>query len=398
MLKNPSLIVTYLYLSVLVLLPFSRLAELPILILSIIGIIAVFKQKLNFQSPRVKVLNIVFFSYLIMILISSLDSYWTEKSLLVGFASFRFYFATLALLAFINKDHYKLLVQLVSLYTIFLALDALFQYFIGFNLIGRQSYPDRLNGMFGLHHAKLGPFLALLFPLVLITLKNHSKAFKWFAILAIVSSVLLSGTRSAWIMIIFTGLAYFFFFVKENKLRILSSFSLLILILLTTLWMISPEFQQRIQRSTTLFQGSEKAIDHALANRLPIWQSSVNMIQAHPINGVGAHAFRKAYPEFAEEDDFWLQQGGVGMHAHHWLLEVLSETGLIGLSLFIFAIIKLIRFIKPQIHSKYTWAFSIALFSAFLPITSIYSIFASFWSICLWIVGSALILVSHNNE
>jgi O-antigen ligase len=396
--KRISFIVLILFFSVLFLLPFSRLSELPILILSILGLTSLFTTKTIFQSNRFKILTTVYLCYLVMILVSALDSYWPQKSFLVGLASLRFYLASCALLAYLKQKHFIILINLISYFIVFLAVDALFQYFAGFDLIGRYSYPGRLNGMFGEHHAKLGPLLALFFPIVLISLQNKKPLIRWLAVFVVSITILLSGTRSAWIMLLFTVFAYFFYHVKQKRILLLIKSSLASILLIICLWFISADFQQRIQRSLAVFQGTEKSLDFALADRLPIWESSINMIKKHPINGVGAHAFRKAYPEFAEKDDVWQKNGGVGMHAHHWILEVLSETGLIGLMLILFAIIKLFQFLKPFTQSKYTWAFGIALISAFLPITSSYSIFASFWSICIWIVGIGLILVSVKDE
>lgn len=391
-------IIIGLFIGVLFLLPFSRLAELPILILSIIGIVLLIKQKIPFKSERIKTLTIVYFCYLFMILISAIDSYWPDKTFIVGLASLRFYLASLAIITVLKPHHFKLLINIIAMFALFLAIDALIQYFLGFDLIGRQSYPGRLNGIFGEDHAKLGPLLALLFPFLLISLQNTKTWIRWIAVLITLISVTLTGTRSAWIMLIFTSIVYFFYHIKQKRIQLIIKSTIATFILLLSLWFISPEFKQRIDRSFALFQGSEESIDFALANRLSIWKSSINMINAHPINGVGAHGFRKAYPKFAEKGDYWQQNGGVGMHAHHWILEVLSETGLIGFLIIIYAITRLFRFIKPYFNQKYSWAFSISLISAFLPITSTYSIFASFWSICIWFVGCGLILVSLENE
>jgi O-antigen ligase len=395
---NQSLLVLILFFSVLLLLPFSRFAELPILILAIIGIIAFISNKVELQSSSFKLLSLVYLCYFTMIIISAIDSYWSDKTWLVGLASLRFYLATCALLAYLKAKHTRVLIILISYFTIFMAIDALIQYFLGYDLIGRESYPGRLNGLFGENHAKLGPLMALLFPISLIAFQNYKPTMRWIAVLSIIFSILLSGTRSAWIMMTFTIIAYFFYHVKQKRTQLAVKSLIATAFLVISLWVLSPEFQKRIDRSLAIFQGSEQAIDFALANRLSIWKTSINMIKSHPINGVGAHAFRKAYPEFSENDDVWQLNGGVGMHAHHWLLEVLSDTGIIGLSLIIFAILRLYKFIKPNFQRPYVWAFTVSIITAFLPITSTYSIFASFWSICIWIIGSGLILVSMSDE
>lgn len=363
------------------------------------GIFGLVKHRKSLvKNKSFSLLSVVYFCYLGMILFSALDSYWQNKTLIVGIASLRFYFSSIALLLYLRHEHFGWLVKLISALVVLWSFDAILQYFIGVDLIGRSSYPDRLNGVFGEHHAKLGPVLALFLPTVMIAFKNHNPMIRWLVTLAIIVTIILTGTRSAWIMMLFTLVAYWFHHVKQRRFILLFKSFIVTGILVASLWFISPEFQKRIDRSIKAFDGSQSGLDHALADRLPIWNTSLAMIQQHPINGVGAHAFRKAYPQFASDGDIFQKNGGVGMHAHHWFLEILSDTGFIGLLLFSFALMKLIQFIRKHYNGDYSWVFLIALTSAFLPITSTYSIFASFWSICLWFCGTGLIVTSKRSE
>jgi len=396
---NPSKTTLGLYISVLFLLPFSRLAELPILMLCLIGIYGVIKhRRLLLESSRFKILTLVFACYFLMVLISAVDSYWQEKSLMVALASLRFYLAGLALLIYVKHRDISWMMRVVGVLAIVWSVDAIFQYFVGIDFIGRASYPGRLNGVFGEHHAKLGPVLALLLPLTMIVLKQTHPAVRWFALFTLAMVILLSGTRSAWLMMFFSFFAYWFHHVKQRRFLLLFKGLVVSVVMLVTLWFISSEFQDRIDRSFQALQGTQKGVDFALANRLSIWETSWQMFVQNPINGIGAHAFRKAYPQFAENDDFWQAKGDVGMHAHHWFLEILAETGLIGLLLMSLAIYKLMVFVKQHFHQEYSWPFWVALLSAFLPFTSTYSVFASFWSLCLWFVGTGLILVSRKHD
>ena len=394
-----SLWVLGLLLSVIILLPFSRLAELPILFLSLTGIYACVSQWKTLKSnPQFHILTIVFGCYFLMVMISALDSYWQIKTLTVAIASMRFYLSTIALLIFIRSKHFPILIKSITIIVIFISFDALFQSYFDVDVIGRTSYEGRLNGVFGESHPKLGPVLALFLPVAMVGLRGYPSLARWICIVSAIVVIVLSGTRSAWIMMVFTLLAYWFYHVKKRRIQLLIKALLVAVIMLGSLWSISSEFQQRVDRTLTMFNGTEAGLDYALADRLPIWKAAWNMIEDHPINGIGAHAFREAYPQFAGADDIWQQKDGVGMHAHHWVLEVISETGLIGLFLISFAIFKLLVFVKGHYHPNYSWAFMIALFSAFLPITSTYSIFASFWSICIWLVGSSLLMVSRSDD
>ena len=399
MLNNKSKIVLALYVLVMVLLPFSRLSELPILILSIIGIIGLLKNwQTLIKQARFRTLGAVYLSYLFMVLLSASDSYWQDKTLIVAISSIRFYLATIALICYLRPAQFVQFIRIITILLIFWAVDAMIQYFFGVDLLARSSYPGRLNGIFGQHHVKLGPVLALLLPIAIIGLQKSQALLRWSSIFVIIITILLSGTRSAWLMMLFTLLAYWWHHVKQRRLQLLLKTSIAAVVMLFSLWFISPDFQQRINRSMAIFQGTEQGIDFALANRLEIWSSAWQMFVHHPINGIGAHAFRKAYGDYAQANDSWQQQGGVGMHAHHWLLEILAETGIIGLLLMLIAIVQLVRFIQKNYNSSYSWAFLIALIAAFLPITSTYSMFASFWSICIWFIGAGLLTVSHKDD
>ena len=69
------------------------------------------------------------------------------------------------------------------------------------------------------------------------------------------------------------------------------------------------------------------------------------MIAAHPVNGVGVRGFRYAYPQYAPANDHFVVSAeacGVGegaCHAHQLVLEVLTETGVLGLVLWLAAVV-----------------------------------------------------------
>jgi O-antigen ligase len=95
----------------------------------------------------------------------------------------------------------------------------------------------------------------------------------------------------------------------------------------------SSRFGARVERTLLALQGTDAALDEASAGRLSIWGTALAMSAAHPLTGVGVRGFRYAYPEYAAEKDRFVDAtGGTGAaHAHQIVLEVLSETGAIGL-------------------------------------------------------------------
>jgi O-antigen ligase len=62
-------------------------------------------------------------------------------------------------------------------------------------------------------------------------------------------------------------------------------------------------------------------------------EAGIKMIQAQPISGIGLGAYKSSYPEFTTE-----RPARKNIHAHNIYLGITAETGLLGLSAFLFAI------------------------------------------------------------
>lgn len=379
------------------LLPFGRLSEIPVLILAVSGIGVILRHRvLLSKQPWFIGLTVLSGLYFLLTLISALDSYWPQKSLLVSFGSWRFYFMGVAVLWLTTaRQHHNraglysakeltiLMTRIMAIMALFWSLDAIVQAVVGYDLFARQSYPGRLTGIFG-DNVKLGPVLALMLPMVLMWTRLQQRWIRWLSLVAMLVAILLSGTRSAWLMMIFIGFLFAWQFLPKSRWQTLLKAGLLVLVMGWVMAMLVPDFQQRIDRSAQILTDQDNALDYALADRLPIWHSAWEMYKKHPINGVGARAFRKAYPHFAEDNDPWLAQDGVSLQAHHWVLELMAETGTLGFVFGLALIFIYISVVKNKYKHPTVWPYATALLAAFLPVVSLYSIFSSFWSICLW--------------
>ncbi|VAW47447.1 hypothetical protein MNBD_GAMMA02-441 [hydrothermal vent metagenome] len=382
------LAVVMLLVSIIALLPFGRLAEVPIMVLMVWGMLLLVR---NFNTLTIldafKPLTYAFIAYFALTLISAIDSYWPEKSVLIALASLRFYLMGLVVIYYANRVLLQQVIKWVVVLMVIWTVDALIQSMLGQNIFGQESYPGRLTGVFG-QNVKLGPMLALMLPLVMIQMCRYQAWLRWLVVALIVLVVLLSGTRSAWLMMGFVLMIFWWHHAKYHKggrrwLLLLKS-ATLATVAVVVLWFASNDFQQRIDRSLGLLQTDVKAMDFALADRLPIWKTALNMYVDHPINGVGARAFRQVYKEYSEPGDIWVAGNGGGLHAHHWVLELLAETGTIGLILMLWLMVMVTRYVNKGFQSNLIWPFGVALMAAMLPVISLYSLFSSFWSICLW--------------
>jgi O-antigen ligase len=193
---------------------------------------------------------------------------------------------------------------------------------------------DRLSGVLGPCNLKLGIVLASLSPFALDAAGRRFGRGGWLlAATAIGLVVLLAGARAAWLtyalVLLWSGLR------QLGWRRLLGVFLLGALLLLAAA-AVSPPVAERLHRSTAALTGEARGVDHALSGRARIWSAAVCMTRAHPVNGVGARGFREAYPACDPGHGSLAAWGeGPALHAHQLVLEVLSETGVLGLLLWL---------------------------------------------------------------
>ena len=201
--------------------------------------------------------------------------------------------------------------------------------------LGSRESADRLSGIFGAGNLKLGLVLASLSPFALAWARERAGRWAWtLAAMAMGIVILLAGARAAWLtyalVLLFSG------WQTYRSKRLMALLALTGVLIATLSWFGSSNFRERITRSVAAVQVNRLNVDHALSFRLSVWGTATRMIVAHPINGVGARGFRYAYRQYASPDDPFLRGDQTGaFHAHQILLEILSETGLIGLLLWL---------------------------------------------------------------
>ena len=193
---------------------------------------------------------------------------------------------------------------------------------------------DRLSGVLGPCNLKLGIVLASLSPFALYVAGKRMGAIGWIVAAAAVGLVvLLAGARASWItyalVLLFSGWRL----LGAKRLLGVFAFGAVMLGLLTA---TVPQVRERIVRTTYALTADQEGVDMALSGRTRIWGAAVCMIREHPVNGVGARGFREAFPACDPEPGVAPAWGtGPALHAHQILLEVLSETGGIGLLLWL---------------------------------------------------------------
>ena len=239
---------------------------------------------------------------------------------------------------------------------------------------------DRLSGFLGPCNRKLGVVMASLSPFLLFAAARRMDSLGWIvAAGAIGLVILLAGARASWITYTLVLVASGWRLLGLRRLLGVLAAGLLTLTLLA---MSSTQVRERILRTTHALTASESGVDTALSGRGQIWSAAGCMIAGHPINGVGARGFREAFPECdagAGERPAWGQ--GPAFHAHQIVLEVLSETGIIGLLLWLAGAAlawRAWRYATPQAKERARPAM-LALAVTVFPFNTHLAFYSTFW-------------------
>jgi O-antigen ligase len=333
---------------VIALLPIGRSAELGTL-LCLIGVILLLARQPQAlrEHAGARLLLWLLAAYVGAALLSAVDSVapgksWGTVAALLRYVPLGLY----ACFAIRRESRLQALYLAVAAVLALWVADAWVQALTGWSL-GGHADAERVSGIFGADNFKLGPTLSVLSPFALWAARRYAgRRGLVLAFLLTLGPILLAGERAGWLCYGLVALA--FAWREATSLRRFAVVCLLGALLLAAVgavaWQTSARFQQRMQRSMLALQGNSQSLNTALSGRLDIWHASIEMIAAHPVNGVGVRGFRYAYPRYAPANDHFVisaEACGVGegaCHAHQLVLEILTETGAIGLFLWLAAV------------------------------------------------------------
>ncbi|ODM27446.1 polymerase [Clostridium sp. Bc-iso-3] len=202
--------------------------------------------------------------------------------------------------------------------------------------------------------------------IVIVMLYDKNKTFKklnFFPVIVFAMSLISAGSRGSLVAIVVT-IGIFAVYNKKYK-------TVLIMILIFIIGFINfDNLPYDIQK--TLLSLTNKTATFSNIERLAIWNSSIEMIKAHPLVGVGIDNWRYYYslPQYMRSVNSY-------PHAHNFYLQTGSEMGLIGLVLYllIFAV-SIYYSIYVFKRTKHDIRRCIALSSVmFIIFTAVYSMF-----------------------
>ena len=399
-------------------------------------------QLRNYLKNSTIFICILVFFLLINSLLSVDKIYTFYKSF--GYIRFLLY-ALFILITFdlLKKENLKWIGLFLLIFNIFVALDTIYQFIFDIDLLGnavnyKHAY-GRLSGPFGTEYI-VGIYLFCFGTASIFFINkffNVNKFINFFLFLFFFITIFLTGERNAFLTVLI--FLFFLFLINKNtRFLILSTFICLIIscyVIISSSNILKnkynflnlPTFSSsdiQATKSNNLEKNSNIKNSIKLnneknenENKFNNFSYKIEKIKIIFLNNLWFAHYRAGF--FIFKDNIFIGTGvksfreeclnvmnydGVvcTTHPHNMYVELLSDTGLIGLTIFIFSLYKIIKiFIKKKFYNNFAYSIILAMnFSFIFPFKPHGSFFTTNNAFLFWYIFSILIWVifSKKNE
>ncbi|HLD82362.1 MAG TPA: O-antigen ligase family protein, partial [Candidatus Omnitrophota bacterium] len=184
------------------------------------------------------------------------------------------------------------------------------------------------------HYNDFGTYLvfmlSLVFALLISKAKRIDKLFLFFLLLLLQASLILTFSRGSWLALGHVFLLMLPLLIVKNKFSIFKVIAYVLIFLIIIL--VIPGLGKHL-----IFILSTKTD----ADRLIVWQQTINMIKLHPFLGFGLGTFMDNFQDYMPKELFYMR------YVHNCYLQIWAEAGIFSLlSFLIFTVSILYRGIK----------------------------------------------------
>lgn len=375
--------------------PLGKGFELPLALMAISGIVIFIKEGRSvLHNPSLRWLLLLFACIWLPIFFALPDAVKFDRAASTALTFLRFPMAGIfAIYALQNDTKRQRLFLAICAILSFWVADGVLQAVTGHDIFGFPFIGDRLSGVF---YPKLtmGLMLAPLAPIYFEAIRRLSLRWGrgvWLTFVPYTAVVLLTGSRSAWVMYAagMVGFAIYLYFITPQR-RVGRAILIVLLFTIPMAALLTQyvPFQNKLRATAGLFSGNYEKIDQATSLRLPIWQTALKISGDHWLNGIGPRGFRYIYPRYAEPGDPFMAIDPTSgpTHPHQTTLEILVETGSIGVIGFgIFLTLMLRRvWLATRAGNTYAVPLGLSVLVVTMPINSGLAFYGSVLSALTW--------------
>ncbi len=345
------------------------IAIVELIVLSLIIFFLIKNRDLNYYRDQKFLFLILFSAYV------GINAFFQINDDLKFSSIFFFRFCLLSLSIFFILDtkndvsdiNKKILLLILIILSLFIIFDSYFQFFTGKNLLGFEINFSRISSIFG-PELILGSFLLKLLPIIFflifyskIQTKKYYLALTVFFSLYFSVIYLAAGRTPFFLMLLFIFLSIFF--IKDLR-KILYSSLLILLFFISSIFLfefgkLNPGNRIFIKTFNQITNNFYSQKEHKLLNKKKNESSNninifstdhqghyilaYELFKKNPVWGIGPKGFRN-YCRGVKYDP---PIGICSTHPHNFLIQIISETGLIGLIFYLssltFIIFKLLK-------------------------------------------------------
>jgi hypothetical protein len=307
------------------------------------------------------------------------------------------------LITFKNYEYEKILFKIWFIIFIIATLDLIFEYIFGHNTLGFKSYmPGRLSGFLN-QELKIGNYYYGFFLFAIsYSIYNFKNRISLILLGIFFFTSLIIGERSNFIRT-FIMIIIFFSLIEKNILKKIIYAGLFSIILIISFK--NPITKGRLFDETLgILKNDKNQIIKSILNTQygAHYYAAIKIFEGNKIFGIGVRNFRyvSGNSEFqnADSKSAWSKHSWAP-HPHQYHFEFLSETGIIGYSIFLltffFLILKSILNYKKQ---KNLYQLSAILFvsTSLIPVLPTGSFFSPFGATIFWI--NCAIMLAYNKS
>ena len=352
----------------------SAAINISLFVISLISILLIIKNK-NYSYFKDYFVAVIIF-FLGFVFINSIIHFQNIEIVIKSLGNYRFLFLSFAVffvLENISKKNYSLFIFFNFIIIIIIGLDVLYQYNFNKNIFGfvpGMCEPilincTRFSGMFGselIAGAYLSQIGLLLFFLAIgenLKKSLYKKIIIYAVIFFLFLIIILTGERNA-LLIFLICISVLCFFYKKIVIFLTSMtiFTIIFLLIAQNSILIKTRYLDFFNISTSVEESSitTKIMNTPWAYH---YEAAFELFLEKPIIGHGYKSFRvkcsetKIDKKLVEPKSNYRGYRGCSTHPHNYMLEILSENGLIGFLLFLtILLIILNKILKIRKYSK----------------------------------------------
>ena len=276
---------------------------------------------------------IIFFLFCLYISFNSI--FFTQNKVSIQsslfFIRFGFFAFAVSFLLNKNKDYLKYFLFSFILAFLLLFIDSIFQKIFGYNIIGIEMYHSVRVSSFFRDELILGSYTFKILPVILAFLyfiyRENAKKYSIIFVIISLIIILLSSEKTSFVMIILFSL---FFFLKINynyKIKTFIFFSFFSV--LASIMVFNEPIKKRILSEFITNSAGGKYIYSRPHDSH--YRTAYKMFLDKPVFGHGPKMFRFK----CSKDQYKIDKFSCSTHPHNFVLQILSETGIVGFIFFL---------------------------------------------------------------